>query len=525
MHKNIVERPNRPALSDNTVQLTYAELWDSSRRFAGGLAEAGVGDGDHVLVMLDNSVDYFLAVAGLSFVGAVAVPVNTSFQGLMLTHLIETSKSRVAIAEAHYLPLLRDAGHGALGTFIVRSAGDAPAPGAGPVGVMPLSDVASGPLREPLDVGPWATQSILYTSGTTGPAKGVSISQAHAFTQAYLPHVQGPHDENDVLLVVCPMFHSVALFGGAYAAMHVGASAYILPRFSASAFWDEVNRAGATSCVLIGSMADFLLRQPPKPTDPDNSLRTLYSLPRPQRIAELMRRFGIERTATAYGQTEAGCLMSNQVTLDVPLDNPIWRSVGKLRPGWQVRLVDEHDMEVPEGEAGEIIVRPDDPWVIASGYINAPEASAEIWRNGWYHTGDKLRRDAEGYYYFTDRARDYIRRRGENISPAEVEREVMAHPDVLECAVVGVGDAASEQEVKAVVVVRPGSGLHGPALIEFLRDRMAYFAIPRYVDIVDDLPRTSTGKVQKSGLRTIESGTWDREAAGIHVARAHVVPQ
>jgi crotonobetaine/carnitine-CoA ligase len=194
---------------------------------------------------------------------------------------------------------------------------------------------------------------------------------------------------------------------------------------------------------------------------------------------------------------------------------------GRVRPGVEVRLVDEHDCEVPVGEVGEFIVRTDAPWAMNHGYFAMPEATAVAWRNGWFHTGDLGRRDADGNHYFVDRLKDSIRRRGENISSMEVESELCAHPAVREAAVIAVPSDLAEDEVMAVVAPVPGERLDPAELIDFLRPRLAYFAIPRYFRFVDELPKTPTSKIQKMPLRQegITDSTWDREAHGIRVQR------
>jgi crotonobetaine/carnitine-CoA ligase len=197
---------------------------------------------------------------------------------------------------------------------------------------------------------------------------------------------------------------------------------------------------------------------------------------------------------------------------------------GTIRPGVDVRLVDENDCEVPVGIVGEIIVRTDRPRAMNSGYHKNPEATAKAWRNGWFHTGDAFRRDSEGYFYFVDRVKDAIRRRGENISSFEVENDVTAHPDVREAAVIGVPSEYSEDEVMAVIAPVPGAQIDLVALMEFLVARMPYFMVPRYVRVMEELPKTPTAKVMKAELRTegITPDTWDREAAGIRLKKDRI---
>lgn len=516
MQRNAEERGDRPAVTDGSMTLTHGELWDRARRCAGGLRAAGVTEGDVVLIMLDNSVDYFTVFAAVSFVGAVSVPTNTAYKGTILRHVLTNSRITHAVVERDYAGLVADAaGTGALSSLIVRDAaglGEA-SPDADQAWI-PLDDVLRGPALDPLPVGPWHPLVVMYTSGTTGPSKGALTSHAAAYTVAHPIEIQGPHDESDVLLVVCPMFHTTGLLGGVYGALIVGARAHVVRVFSASRFWDDVDKAGATSTILVGAMCNFLMQQPPRANDREHTLRKLFTVPRPASMIAFSERFDVV-TTTAFGCTEIGSALCNLGTDPAHLG-----SVGKPREGVRVLLVDEHDLPVPVGEPGEALIRTDEPWCLATEYVNDPAASAALWRNGWLHTGDLLRRDEEGWYYYIDRVKDCLRRRGENISSIEVETEVMSHPEVLECAALGVGDDLTDQEVLVIVRRSDGASVTAEQLIRYLVDRLPYYAVPRFVGFVDDFPRTPTGKVRKAELRRLQIDTWDREAAGIRVGRA-----
>jgi crotonobetaine/carnitine-CoA ligase len=360
--------------------------------------------------------------------------------------------------------------------------------------------------------------AIMYTSGTTGTSKGVALSHANAYALSYAPEVQSDRTEDDVFLVACPMFHNLGLMGAVYSAIVAGGTAHVLEHFSASRFWNEVDDAGITCTILVGTMCDFLMQQPSRPDDDLHSLRTVHVIPMPPYKEEMEKRFNI-RLTTAFGNTESGAFITNVTSTPTPTT-----SVGKVRPGWTVRLVDEHDMEVENGKPGEAIVRSEEPWVMTTGYLNNSEATTKLWRNGWLHTGDVLERDAKGWFYFVDRVNHSIRRHGENISSAEVERDLMSHPEVVECAVMGVG-IRTDQEVKAAVKRREGSGLTETELVHFAIDQMPYYAVPRYIVFVDEFPRTATGKIRKVEMATLEPGTWDREAAGIVVRRQKAGPK
>jgi crotonobetaine/carnitine-CoA ligase len=319
--------------------------------------------------------------------------------------------------------------------------------------------------------------------------------------------------EDDVYLASTPLFH----VGGTrvvHGMMMLGGSVVLLSGFKTDTFWDTVRRYGATACVLIGAVARFLEDRPAQPDDADNPLRLASMTPLVRDPKAFSRRFGVD-ILTSYGMSELSIPILSEVNPDDP------DSCGRVRPGYEARIVDEHDREVPVGEAGELIVRADRPWTISPGYWRMPEATAAAWRNGWFHTGDRLRRNAQGDYYFVDRVKDAIRRRGENISSFEVEAEILTHPDVKDAAAVGVPSPLGEEDIMAVVVLRPGAALAPEALLEHLRPRMAYHMIPRYVRFVADLPRTPSARVQKHLLRAegVTPDTWDREAAGIKFKR------
>ena len=259
-------------------------------------------------------------------------------------------------------------------------------------------------------------------------------------------------------------------------------------------------------------MAVFLEKQALKQDDDDNPMRLVFMVPLSGDIAAFSKRFDLD-VYTIFNMTE----ISSPIVSE---PNPRQLGAcGKVRSGVEVRLVDANDCEVPQGSTGEMIVRTDRPWGMNSGYYKNPEATAKAWRNGWFHTGDMFRRDKEGNFYFVDRAKDAIRRRGENISSFEVEADVMQFPSVREAAAVGVPSEMSEEDVLIAVAPVDGQTIDPAALIEFLRPRMAHFMIPRYVRVMSELPKTPTAKVRKNEIRNqgITPDTWDRDAAGIKV--------
>ena len=285
--------------------------------------------------------------------------------------------------------------------------------------------------------------------------------------------------------------------------------------FDTRRFWSLIRETGSTTCSgLIGALTTFLLKEPPRPDDRDNPFRICTLAPLSEETVALAERFGFDYMS-GFNMTELSA------PLVTAINEPTMRSCGYPRTGVECRVVDDHDLEVANGENGELIVRCDQPWTVFKGYLGDPKATAEAWRNGWFHTGDMVRRDDAGRYYFVDRKKDAIRRRGENISSLEIEIEVAAFADVREVAAYGVDLPGGEQEVMVCVSPQPGVEIDPRALIEFLIPRMAHFMVPRYVRVEPELPKTPTNKIQKVDLRGqgVTNLTWDREAAGIRLRR------
>ena len=496
---------------------TYRDLDSMSNRIANGLAARGIGRGETVLVMLPDCVEFIAAWCGLAKLGAVQVPVNTHLRGNVLGHVVGDSRARTMIVHAKFLDRVAAVAPGGVESLVVLGE----TPGEWPDALAPLARSPFGALLQapdtPLNDGPAATDlvAVLYTSGTTGPSKGVMIThiQAYEYARSVVELLElGP---GDVYYAPLPLFHIGGQWGVAWAACLAGARA-VLPRpFSAGAYWADVRRHGATATFLLGAMANFLFQQPEGDEDADNPLERALVVPLLPEIEAFKHRFGC-LVSTTWGATEFN--VPTRSTFELANN----RTCGRVAEDrYEVRIVDALDREVPPGVPGEAVVRPREPWITMAGYWGHPDWTAAAWRNLWLHTGDMLMRDEAGNLYFVDRTRDAIRRRGENISSREVEQEIVAHPDVVECAVVPVASEHTEQEVMAVVVPRQGAVLDPTGLVEFLAPRMAYFMVPRYVEVVDALPKTQTGKIRKYALRErgLTPETWDREAAGIRLRR------
>jgi crotonobetaine/carnitine-CoA ligase len=514
LDRHAAERPNDVfAVIDGGATLSWAALREIVRDTAAGLQALGVGQGDHVLSWLPNGLDALRVWFALNYLGAVYMPLNLEYRGRLLEHAVALSDAKLIVADASLVARLGEIGTATL-EIVVTVRGTI----SGTVGGLRAYDEAAldgegdalAPLSRPIQ--PWDTQSIILTSGTTGPSKAVLSSYAH------LHALCGPlswayvHDD-DRFMITLPLFH----IGGTaciYAMVMRGASIAMVERFRTDEFWATVRRTGSTVVGLMGAMTPFLVAAPPSPEDRTHGLRVAVIIPLIGDIAAFAERFGVE-VYTVYNMTEiATPLISDR--------NPTQPGVcGRPRTGVEVRLVDANDVEVPEGTIGELIIRTERPWSLNHGYYKDPAATAAAWRNGWFHTGDAFRRDAEGLYYFVDRQKDAIRRRGENISSFEVEAEVGAYPHVKEVAALAVPSELGEDEVMVAIVPHPGVPFDSAELIAFLIPRMPRFMVPRYVRVLDDLPRTPTAKVQKHLLRAegVCEGVFDRERAGIRLAR------
>ncbi|MGD9702408.1 MAG: AMP-binding protein [Acidimicrobiia bacterium] len=348
---------------------------------------------------------------------------------------------------------------------------------------------------------------LLFTSGTTGRSKGCVLSHRYAVRQAELAVEHLGLRADDVLYCPFPLFHLDATVLTVMPALVLGTTAAIGERFSASRFWDEIRSFGATVFDFMGATLAILHKQPPDPRDGDNPARLGWGVPLPEFAPTFEDRFGV-RLVELYGSTDVG------VPIYTPLDEPRRvGSCGRPIPAYDVRLVDENDRQVDVGAVGEIVVRPNEPSLIMHGYYRMPEETLQATRNLWFHTGDLASADDDGFLYFVGRRTDSIRRRGENISAFEVEEAISLHPDVLEVAAFGVPSELSEDDVMVAVVPRPGRHVDPGELASFCESKMARHMVPRYIDIVDALPKTPTEKVEKYRLssRGLTSTTWDRE--------------
>ncbi len=508
--------PNRPLIQhvDGTT-VSYGELHHRNLRFAGAYAALGVGEGDMVATMMPNGIETYSAWLGLSWLRAVEVPLNVAYQGPMLSYTINYSRASLLVISAEYLerlrPIASELEH--LRTVVVLDSDDVEA-------ALPFRLVTRSEFLKPAPAGElappelWDTVALIFTSGTTGRSKGVLVPWGQMFYNVRPDPTL--LNETGAYYSTWPTFHMSGKYA-LYQPARIGARLALRPQFSASAYWEDVRRFGCTSAMILPPMLKFLLLQPELPDDRDNPLVGFNHGPVVPEVWEFCERFGT-RFRSGFGMTEiggplqTGWMPKNPKSSGRPVEGP---------PYYDIKVVDSHDDELPPGEIGELVVRSRLPWAIMSGYFGLPEATAAAWRNGWFHTGDGFIKDEAGEFFFVDRMKDYIRRRGENISSFEVEAYVAAHPAVLEVAAFGIPSEYGEDEVKVCVIRRPGNEALTPAdLHAQLASIMPSFMLPRFIEFVEALPRTdATGRVKKVELKpdARNDRTWDREADTVRV--------
>jgi carnitine-CoA ligase len=492
---------------------TFAQTLAQVANLAGNLHELGVRQHDHVVLVLPTCPLALRVMFAANYLGAVYVPVNPALKGSSLDHVLHNAAAKIAIVHDNVLARVIAAAPAMLKT-VVHSSDDAVSPNGDMTihGLSVITKSSAPPPAPPKPIQPFDTQSIIYTSGTTGRSKGVLSSYMHAFS-CVGPDAWNCLTPNDRQLVHMPIFH----IGGAFIAtvsLCVGSSIGVVSHFRTEAFWDQVRELEITSAFLLGTMATFLLKQPPSPRDRDHGLRMVFIVPLGQSGKPFRERFGVD-FFTLFNMTEICTPLISRA-------NPVKDNIcGRPRAGVEVRLVDEQDCIVKNGEVGQLILRTEAPWAMNHGYNANSQATADAWRNGWFHTGDAFFRDADGDYHFVDRLKDAIRRRGENISSYEIEVELLSHPAVREAAAIPVPSEHSEDEVMVVLAPAMGATIEPEEIIQHLQARVAHHMIPRYVRIIDELPKTPTAKVEKHILRAegVTGDTWDRERAGIPVRR------
>lgn len=525
LERAVARAPDKALLDFSGILYTYKEVDQLSNRMAHALAQLGIGAGATVLTMLDNNLDAVITWLAINKLCAVSVPINTALKGEFLRHQIADTGTHLVICEADYLPRITAIAEQLTDVkrVLYRNTPDK-APGSLPACPFPVEplDRHRGHDNTPQRTQPHPSDlaCLIYTSGTTGPSKGCMISYNFMCNLARLQLRAGPASEDDVTITPLPLFHMNALCVSIIASILVGARAVILPRFSVSNFWQEVERSGATIASILGGMGGLLAQAP----DNDAMLRckgqihTARGNPYTEETKKIWRdRFGTRLVGgNGYGLTEA-CVITSLAAGEYAAPG----SSGKRIPDFDVRIVDEQDNEAPTNTPGEIVVRPLRPDIMFQGYWRRPEDTHKLMRNMWFHTGDVGKFDDDGFFYFVDRKKDYLRRRGENISSFEMEAAFAVHPALSEVAVHAVPSDKGEDDVKVTAVLHEGAELNAEDLFRWAADAVPYYALPRYIEFRSSLPKNPQGRVLKYLLRDEgkTANTWDLDDTDIKVAK------
>jgi crotonobetaine/carnitine-CoA ligase len=495
---------------------TYAEMLASAERVGRTMLANGAQQGDRVILVAANSSRFVRTWVGSAVGGLVEVPINTAYEHDFLAHQVRTVEARLAVIDDVFAERfvdvreaaqditkfwVIDTGQQDKAIEVLREAGWEAAP---------WDELESDTPGELPEVHPQDLASVLFTSGTTGPSKGVAMphAQMYFFADECVSLVRLTSE--DAWMAVTPLFHGNAQFMAAYPTMVAGARFVVRSRFSASRWVDQLRESRVSVTNFIGVMMDFIWKQDRREDDADNPLRVVFAAPTAASLVQPMKeRYGIEAFVEVFGLTETSAPIISPYGEDRPAG-----AAGLAADEWfDVALVDpETDEEVAVGEIGELVIRPKMPFICSMGYFNMPDKTVEAWRNLWFHTGDALRRDEQGWFYFVDRFKDALRRRGENISSYEIETSILSHPAVVETAVIAVpaSTEAGEDEVMAYVITQ--GDVTAEELWEHCDARIPSFAVPRFLRFVEELPKTPSQRVQKAKLRElgITSDTHDR---------------
>ena len=496
------KNPSKVFLYFDEQEVTYKEFNEQINRAANVFLDLGVKKGDRVCFFLPNCPEYLYAWFGLAKIGAVLVPINTNYKTEETKYIVNHAEANIILVHSSLrgvvdtvrseTPLLKTL------LLLGEDTGDSAS-----VSFENALEGASSDLG-PTDVSEDDLCEIMYTSGTTGPSKGVMMTHKYWIINGYGYSYPMDVKPEDRLFTCLPFFHANAQGYSTMGALTAGASLIVVERFSAGKFWDQIRHYKATVFNYIGAMLTIISKQPESEKDRDHHVRVAYGTPAMDKKFEdyMEQRFGIT-FVSGYGLTECGlCLIQplhglhKEKSMGLPKQIPGFGFVN------EIKVVDENDWEVPRGTVGEIVIK--NP-AVTKGYYKDPELTNRVIRDNWLHTGDQAWMDEDGYFFFADRKKDVIRRRGENVSSLEVENVINAHPKVLESAVIGVPSEFQDDEVKAFVILKPGETLEPLDLIQWCKDRLAYFKVPRFIEFRDEFPKTPTHRIQKFKLKEEKS--------------------
>jgi carnitine-CoA ligase len=517
LEQQMAKYGNRTFLYFKDQAFGYEDFDQAANRVACGLQKLGVKKGDKVAILMNNCPEFLFLWFGLSKLGAVEVPINTAHKGDLLVYFLDFSDTSVLVLDKQYLgqvePILNRVPKIKTLVFFDPSGDKMPRLDRPVVDWVRMNENDGS--YEPCEV-LWSDPfGILFTSGTTGPSKGALMPQNYALFMGESVIRSVAYDEQDCLYNALPLFHGNAQVLSFMPGLMSGARTVLAERFSASKFWDDVRQYGCTEFNYIGSIVPILYKADSKPDDADNPIRKMFGAAAPKDLFEVFeKRFGLT-LIEGYGMVEIGMPLLSNFKERRP------GSCGKPFPEYAVKLVDDNGLEVGPNTIGEIVVRPLKPYCMQLEYYKMPEKTVEAWRDLWFHTGDYARCDEDGFFYFVDRKKDALRRRGENVSSYEVEKVINSHEAVLESAAVAVKSELGEDEILICLMLKPSRTLNPEDLIAFCAERMAYFMVPRYVRVMELLPKTATQRTQKAKLREegVTADTWDRGTGGRELKR------
>lgn len=501
-------------------RITYAQAEDITNRLAAGFQSLGIGAGDRVSFFTGSSPQLVLMCLALNKLGAVWVPTCTDYKGEWLQDALVRSRAKILVTDAELAPRI-DAIADALDyehTVLLETdaAADRQA-----VSYQQLAD------HEPLTAD-YASQdygdtcAILWTSGTTGKSKGVMLAHNNWIRSTLMgTNLQYDNRPGDIVYCAMPLYNAGAWLTCVLRAMINGIGCVIEKKFSVTSFMDRVEHFGATQTFAVGSMGVFLMNAPESDSDRDNPLREALIVPMPPAMWQAFeQRYEVKLVRSGLGQSECLLTLNHEHS---EIDGPVY-ALGFPPPDVDVRLFDDDGNEVPDGQPGEICVRPLAEHIVFNGYFDNPDATAAAFRGDWFLTGDMARKDPEnGVFFFVDRKKDAVRFAGRNISTLEVESIALRHPDIEQAAAFGIPspELDSEDELKLNVVLKPGCDTSPEAICDFINDNAPHYFVPRYMDIVDALPYTPTNKVEKYRLREqgVMDSTWDLKTSGFTVRK------
>lgn len=512
---------------EDSANVSFSEFDHLTDCLATALTELGVQAGDRILGLLTNSREFMLTMIATHKLRAIFVPINTELRGNFLEHQVHNSSPRVIVVDDGLVDRFNAVDTSQTGIETVVKVDDETTPS----DFLPQSLAGTSQLRLSalLETDPRVEEmttptpddvcTIMYTSGTTGPSKGVLMPQGHCYLFALGTVAAMELTEHDRYFCCMPLFHANGLFMQVYASLLAGASCHVTKRFSVTDWLSIVREEQITVTNALGVMPEFIFRSPVSDHDRDHKLTRILAIPVAEEWgAAMQERFGVV-LRQGFGMTEV-----NMVTYS-DLDDPVMAGCAglPLSDFFDVIVADpDTDHELPRNEVGEILVRPKVPFCFNLGYFKMPEKTVEAWRNLWFHTGDAGRMDTEGRLFFVDRIKDRIRRRGENISSFELEQALNEHPAVVESAAVGlrVEGAGGEDEIKVVLAI-DGPDPDPSEFLDWCVPRMPRHTVPRYLEFVSELDKTASGKIRKQAIRDagVTDDTWDRESVGYVVRR------